>query len=128
MSSLKPEEYFASGLLVRVHLDQSHALAYGMPNEVAGFFANSPVFQVLPAPADSRPHVVVGKYADENVVLSGWMLGEQFLKRKAAVVDVPYGKGKIILLGFRVQHRGQTVGTFEFLFNSLYYAGSRDLP
>jgi len=127
-SSLKPEEYFASGLLVRVRLDQSHPLAYGMPNEVAGFFANSPVFQDLPVPADSRPPVVVGKYAAEDLVLSGWMLGEQFLKSKAAVVEVPYGKGKIILLGFRVQHRGQTVGTFKLLFNSLYNAGSRDLP
>ncbi len=116
-----PKDFFASGLLVKVAFDQNHPIAYGMPKEAAGFFAFSPTFQILPVLKEQEKPAVVGKYAEENIILSGWMLGEKYLKNKAAVVEVPFGKGKIILLGFRVQHRGQTKGTFRLLFNSVFY-------
>ena len=54
--------------------------------------------------------------------MSGFILGEQFLKGKASVVDVPLGKGRVILLGFGIQQRAQPHGTFKLLFNSLYYS------
>lgn len=121
IKSLKPEEFFASGLLVRVSFDQNHPLAFGLPEEAAGFFAQSPAFQIFPALDEKTEPRIAAKYPEEDIVLSGWMLGEDYLKNKAAVVEVPLGKGRIILLGFRVQHRGQTVGTFKLLFNSLFY-------
>jgi len=121
LKPLKPEDFFASGLLVKITFDQNHPIAYGMPKEAAGFFALSPTFQILPVLKEQEKPAVVGKYAEENIILSGWMLGEKYLKNKAAVVEVPFGKGKIILLGFRVQHRGQTKGTFRLLFNSVFY-------
>ena len=50
----------------------------------------------------------------------GWTLGEKYRDGKAALVGyIPYGKGKIVLFGFRPQHRGQTWGTFPFIFNAL---------
>ena len=54
-------------------------------------------------------------------MMSGWMLGEKHLKNESAALEVPLGKGRIILLGFRVQHRGQSVATFKLLFNALFY-------
>jgi len=36
-----------------------------------------------------------------------------------AIVEVRYGKGRIILLGFRVQQRGQPHGTVALLFNAI---------
>jgi len=120
IKSLKPEEFFASGLLVRITFDQNHPLAYGMPKEAAGFFAQSSAFQIFPSSEKDAPRIV-GKYPEENIVLSGWMHGEEYLKNKAAILEVPYGKGRILLFGFRVQHRGQTAGTFKLLFNSLFY-------
>lgn len=122
LKSLKPEEFFGSGLLVKITFDQNHPIALGMPEEAAGFFANSPAFEIFPSHSQegqNRPEIV-GKYADDNVVLSGWMLGEEYLKNKAAVLRVTLGRGNVILLGFRVQHRGQTVGTFKLLFNSIF--------
>jgi len=100
-------------------------VAYGMPEEAACFFANSPTFQTWPSSKENTEAKVIGKYPEENIVLSGWMHGEEYLKNKAAAVEVSLGKGKIILLGFRVQHRGQTVGTFKLLFNSLFYGAAK---
>jgi hypothetical protein len=124
LKSLEPQEFFASGLLVKVRLDQNHPLAYGMPEEIAGFFSNSPTFQTWPSGDQKRQPRVVGKFPEEDIVLSGWMVGEKHLKNKATVIEVPLGQGKIILLGLRIQYRGQTVATFKLLFNSLFYSAA----
>jgi len=55
--------------------------------------------------------------------MSGWIHGDRIIRQKATVLDVPYGKGKIILLGFPVHYRAQPYGTFKLLFNSIFYAG-----
>jgi hypothetical protein len=56
------------------------------------------------------------------VLLSGWIRGEERLERRAAAVATTFGKGKLVLLGFRAQHRAQTPATFPFLFNALYWS------
>jgi len=117
---LKPEDFFASGLLLNATFDQEKTIAYGMPKEAPVFFAESPTFQILPASEEKDAPLAVAKYPDKDIVLSGWMLGESYLQNKAAAVEAPLGKGKIILLGFRVQHRGQTKATFKLLFNSIF--------
>ena len=37
-----------------------------------------------------------------------------------AVVEARHGKGRVILIAFRPQFRGQPHGTFKFLFNGIY--------
>ncbi len=122
LKSLKPEDFFASGLLVSAVFDQNNPVAYGMPKEAAAFFAESPTFDVLPAFTEKEPPAVVARYPAENLMLSGWMVGEKYLYNKAAAVEIPLGKGKIILLGMSVHHRGQTKGTFKLLFNAIFLA------
>ncbi len=51
--------------------------------------------------------------------MSGWIYGENHITGKTAIAEAAYGKGKIVLFGFRPQHRGQTFGTFPFVFNAL---------
>ncbi len=124
--ALSPDEFFASGLLVRILFNQENPIAFGMPEEASGFFAHSPTFQTWSSSEGEVEARTIAKYADENIVLSGWMLGEKHLKNKPAALEVQLGKGKIILLGFRVQHRGQSVSTFKLLFNALFYGSAEE--
>jgi hypothetical protein len=64
---------------------------------------------------------IVASYAEDEVLLRGWISGEDKIARKAAVIDAKYQKGHFILIGFLCQHRAQTHGTYKFLFNSLLY-------
>ena len=62
---------------------------------------------------------VIASYPERDLLQSGWLIGEQALKKKAALVTAQYGDGKVVLIGFRAQHRVQTHGTFKVVFNCL---------
>jgi hypothetical protein len=59
------------------------------------------------------------RYADRDLLQSGWLVGEENLVKKCAMVSAKLGEGKAILIGFRTQHRAQTHATFKLLFNAL---------
>ena len=85
--------------------------------ESAVFHARSPVFEVEPgAPGVS----VVGRYPGEDLLLSGYAQGEEEVAGRAALVEARVGRGRVIMFGFRPQHRAQTHETFKLLFNALY--------
>ena len=71
-------------------------------------------------PARAR---TVARYTEGNPLRSGCLLGPQFVAGKSALVDVDLGKGRVVLFGFRTQHRAQTWGTFKLLFNSIMLGG-----
>jgi hypothetical protein len=43
-------------------------------------------------------------------------------------VSVRHGKGKVVLIGFRPQHRDQTHGTFKLVFNAFFNAPAQGTP
>ena len=79
------------------------------------YFINSSAFDVT----DPKRVRVIARYATDNLLRSGWLLGEDYLKSKVALAEVSLGHGRVILFGFRPQHRGQTWGTFPLIFNSI---------
>ena len=93
------------------------ALARGLAKEVDAYFVHGQAFEVT----DADKARVVARYAGDKdkVLRSGWLLGPQHLAGRAALVEARLGKGRVVLFGFRPQHRGQTWGTFPFLFNTL---------
>ena len=62
---------------------------------------------------------IIATYVERDILQSGWLLGEQVIAKKAAAVTVKHGAGKVVLIGFRPQHRDQTHGTFKLVFNAL---------
>jgi len=94
-----------------------------MPKEAAVMFSRSLAFSTS-IPSGEWDRQVVAGYPKENILMSGWLLGENIIARKPALVDIKYKKGHIILIGFRCQHRAQTHGTYKFLYNALLYPGS----
>lgn len=112
------------GSLLRVYVDNQHPVGWGMPKEIAAFVDAPLAFQTT-APAPDTQRSVIAWYPDDakDMLLSGYAHGAERLERRAAVVSFTHGKGKIVMFGFRVQHRAQTEGTFPMLFNAIEWAG-----
>jgi glutamine amidotransferase-like uncharacterized protein len=90
-----------------------------MPKEaLALYLSGDPVFAITPSSSNEKYQVIVS-YQDRELLQSGWLVGEGNITGKAAMISAEMGKGKVILIGFRTQHRAQTYGTFKLFFNSL---------
>jgi hypothetical protein len=125
LENVDRSEYNAPGVMLKVNIDTEHPIGWGMPETATAFVSNSPAF-VTSQPFGDIDRTIVARYPEEPLLISGWIKGEKLLQRKAAIVDFKFGKGKVILLGFRVQHRAQPHGTFKLLFNSIHYGGLGD--
>ena len=128
VNTFSPMEFYCPNTLLKIDIDNTHPIAYGMEDTAAVVFNRSPVFTMNSDKEESKAKEpsslnlkVVARFPGSNLFMSGFLNGEKFLYNKPALVDVSYGKGKIIIFGFRPQNRAQTQGTFKLLFNSLYY-------
>jgi len=117
------ESLYAPGSILRVLVDGSQSTAFGMPDTAAVYFTNSVTFDV---PAGS-PVRVIARYPEraEDILLSGYLQGAQAIAGKAAAVEASVGGGRVIMFGFRPQHRGQSYLTFRMLFNALLTSGGQ---
>jgi hypothetical protein len=118
VEDLESKDFFCPGSTLKVTFDNTHPLAYGMPAEGLVLFRASPAFSISPSQHNERYETIV-RYADKDILRSGWLIGEKHLAKKAAMVSAQHGKGLVVLIGFRTQHRSQTHGTYKLLFNAL---------
>jgi len=121
VADVPERDFFVPGSILRIELDTSDPLARGMPMETIAWVEDSPVFEVIKTGHVDPPNVrVIARYPlDKNPLLSGWLLGGNRLKGKAALVEVTIGKGRVILFGFRPQYRGQSMATYPLFFNAI---------
>ncbi|HEX7317841.1 MAG TPA: M14 family metallopeptidase [Pyrinomonadaceae bacterium] len=122
LEGVRPADFYCPGSVLRIEIETSHPLARGYRAEADAYFVNSAAFEVTD-PSKAR---VVARYAGKDEVLrSGWLLGADKLAGRAALVEATLGRGRVILFGFRPQHRGQTWGTFPLIFNAIE-SGAKD--
>ncbi len=117
----KANEFFCPGSLLRVRIDTEHPIGYGLDTETAIFFKSGPVFDARPGSANP-----VATYPEFNPLMSGWLEGEKRIRQKTALLETTLGNGRVILFGFKPQHRGQSFGTFKLLFNAIYYSSVQE--
>jgi hypothetical protein len=117
LAGVSPSAFFGPGTILRVRADPSRPLAQGLPEALPIWFESSPAFE-----ADEA--MVVARYTDDDPLLSGWLLGGERLRGRAALVDVPLGKGRVVLFGFRPLYRAQSQVTYAALLNALYLSAA----
>jgi hypothetical protein len=118
LDGVNRREFFANGSILEVDTDPSHPVMAGMPARASIFFDRSPAFE----PLEGFEGSVLATYASGgSPLLSGYLLGEDRLHGMAAALDVKHGDGRVVLIGFRPQWRGQPFGTFRVLFNAALY-------
>lgn len=121
LKNVKSEEFFCPGSLLKINVDNTNPIGYGMEEEIIGY-QNSNIAFSTSIPFGQFDRSVIARYPTKDLLKSGFLLGEDYLYKRAAIVDVKQKKGHVILLGFKVQNRHQTFGTFKLLFNAIHSA------
>lgn len=128
---LSSQEFFIPGSVIRLDIDASHPLGYGMDAEAMALFSRSQVLERTSGGAAGN----VGRvstpvcYAASDFLVSGWTLGgEEVLAGYPAAAQVGVGAGQVVLFAFRPHFRGQPRNTFKLLFNALAASTTEGLP
>jgi hypothetical protein len=118
VSELPTKEFYCPGSTLKVKINNCNPAAYGMPGEGLILNGNSPAFSIMPNERN-QDYKVVARYPESRILQSGWLIGEEKLSRRVAMIDAKHGRGRIVLIGFRPQFRAETHGTYKLLFNVL---------
>ena len=127
VAGLPRTEFYVPGSILRIELDTTHQIARSMPKESIAWAEESPVFEVIENPATPSQYsvsatavkIIAWYPRNADPLLSGWLLGGNRIKGKAALLEVKMGKGRIVLFGFRPQYRAQSLATYPLFFNAL---------
>jgi hypothetical protein len=126
LEGLSNEKFYCAGSLLRIEMEHPDMpINYGVPASPVVMFERGPAFETLPG----FKGAVLARYASETDPLeSGMILHSEVLHDKDAALELAYGRGRILLYGFKPQHRGQSHGTYRYLFNALYLYDNPPLP
>jgi hypothetical protein len=117
--------FYCPGSLLQNEFDTSHPVAFGMPETWPVFFESDQAYRIRPGfDVDAA---VVARYPRENILQSGWLLGEEYLRDQANVVSFSVGRGTAVTLGSQVDFRTQPRATFKLLFNAIFHGPSTEI-
>jgi hypothetical protein len=120
--------FYCPGSLVRLTVDTTQPVAFGMPGETVAVVTGGEAFDINLGPGSNpgeREVKVVARFAAKDLLASGYVSGEKAVMGKPALLEARFGRGRVVLFAFRPQFRGQPFGTFRFLLNAVYLASAR---
>ncbi len=117
LQGVRREDFFCPGSVLRVLVDSTQPIGYGLKEDLDSYFTNSMVLE--PVPSSTLQATSVVRYPNDKILRSGWLQGESYLAGKIAVAEVKLGKGRMVLMPLKVQQRAQPYATFKLLFNAI---------
>ncbi len=112
-------QFYAPGPIVEAEvLRPEHPIFYGYASKpVPVRYAGGPLFQVQEKYREQQ--VLMRFTGTEKSVLSGLMKNPSEIKERPAILDVPAGKGRVIMFATNPCYRWQNFGEFNMLFNAV---------
>ncbi|MCC7124787.1 MAG: hypothetical protein IT178_08050 [Acidobacteria bacterium] len=114
--------FYCPGSLLLNEFDTTNPVAWGMPEQWPIFFESDQAYRLRPGFGIETK--VVSRYPRENILQSGWLLGEEYLKDQANVLSFRVGKGYVVAYGSQVDFRTQPRATFRLIFNGMFHGPS----
>ena len=72
-------------------------------------------------PPDQRPRVPLRFGDQRDLLASGLLDGGADIAQRPVVVDVPMEKGHVVLFGNNPMYRGETIGSYFLVFNTILH-------
>lgn len=127
LTDVKSDTFNCPGSILKVSYKTGHPLTFGLEENGMGYFSRGKAFDLVIESDEGKQEKnknistqIVAFYPDESLLLSGWILGEELLWGKSAILEVSYEKGTILLFGFNFHNRAQSYGNFKLLFNAIF--------
>ena len=114
--------FYCPGSLLQNEFDTSNPVAWGMPEAWPVFFETDQAYRLRPGFGIETK--VVSRYPRGQILQSGWLLGEEYLKDQANVLSFRVGKGYVVTYGSQVDFRTQPRATFRLIFNAMFHGPS----
>jgi hypothetical protein len=110
--------FFCSGCLVTVHIeDEKNPLSAGLSPDTIVMFERGPAFNTK---TDFKGKVLARYPRERSPLASGYLSGPDRLEGRVAALQADVGKGRVVLIGFKPQWRGQSHAAYKFFFNAFY--------
>ena len=118
--------FYCPGSLLQNEFDPNHPVAWGMPEQWPIFFESDQAYRLRPG--FGMEAAVAARYPRKDILKSGWLLGEEYLRDQANVVSFRVGKGYVVTYGSQIDFRAQPRATFKLLFNGMFHGPSTRVP
>jgi hypothetical protein len=118
--------FYCPGSLLANEFDITNPVAWGMEERWPVFFESDQAYRLRPGFGIETQ--VVSRYPRSNVLQSGWLLGEEYLRDQANIVSFRVGKGYVVTYGSQVDFRTQPRATFKLIFNAMFHGPSAPVP
>jgi hypothetical protein len=116
---LAADRFYVPGSILSVQVDTMRPVSAGLARDLDVFYNNSPAFR-LGSGAAARGVRPLAWFASESPLRSGWAWGQQPLQGAVQAVEAPVGRGTLFLFAPEITFRGQSHGTFKWLFSAIH--------